>query len=416
MLPIACEEHAFYNVDMDSLEKLALMADDMGLEVESTPPAPDSSGRVAPVFTLAGTPDCPAPSSRAKDTQGLPIQMVATPRGRVPILKTLLTSACERNCYYCPFRAGRDMHRATFRPDEMAQTVQQLTAAGVIKGAFISSGIAGGGIRTQDKLIDTVEILRKKHNYRGYLHLKLMPGAEHDQIERAMQLADRVSVNLEAPNTRRLSMLAPQKMFLDELLQPLRVVESIRKNQPGYRGWNGHWPSSTTQFVVGAVGENDLELLQTVGYLYRNLRLSRSYFSGFSPIGGTPFEDLPAINPWREHRLYQASFLLRDYGFEVEEMPFEADGHLPLEEDPKQAWARLNLSEAPLEVNRADRASLLRIPGVGPKGAQAILDARKRGDHLKTLEDLKDLGIYAARAAPFILLDGQRPAAQLRLF
>lgn len=397
---------------MDMTEKLALIRSEMDLEIEDVP------AETPQPFSLAGGPDCPQSGNQGKRTsgEGLPIQMVATPKGRVPLLKTLLTSACERNCYYCPFRSGRDFRRMTFKPDEMASTVVQLTQAGVIKGAFISSGIAGGGVRTQDKLIDTAEVLRKKFQYRGYLHLKLMPGAEFDQVERAMQLADRVSVNLEAPNTRRLSLLAPQKMFLDELLQPLRYVETIRKNQPGYRGWDGHWPSSTTQFVVGAVGENDLELLQTVGYLYQKLRLARSYFSGFSPVSDTPFEDRAPINPWRQHRLYQASFLLRDYGFEVEDMPFEGDGLLPLGTDPKLAWARINLGPAPLEINRADRRDLLRIPGIGPKSVQSILNARRMGARLKSLDDLKALGIHAGRAAPFILLDGKRPPAQLDLF
>jgi predicted DNA-binding helix-hairpin-helix protein len=286
----------------------------------------------------------------------------------------------------------------------------------VIQGAFLSSGVAGGGLRTQDRLIATAEVLRKKLNYRGYLHLKLMPGVEQAQVERAMQLADRVSVNLEAPNMNRLQLLAPQKMFMDELLQPLRMVEHIRRNQPGYQGWNGRWPSSTTQFVVGAVGESDLELLQTVAYLYNKLHLARSYFSGFSPVSDTPFEDRQAINPWREHRLYQASFLLRDYNFQVEDLPFSASGDLPLEIDPKQAWASQNLSQTPIELNRADRQELLKVPGIGLRGAQAILNARVRGGRLRSLDDLKALGVWANRAAPFIMLDGRRPAVQLSLF
>lgn len=398
------------------MQKLALIADEMNLEVDENPVLPPV-GRL----TLAGTDDCPMPSRSSPASSstpgGLPIHMAALPGGRrVPLLKSLLTSACERNCYYCPFRAGRDTRRVTFKPDEMAQMVVQLTRAKVIEGAFISSGIAGGGIRTQDRLIDTAEILRHKYQYRGYLHLKLMPGAEAAQVERAMQLADRVSVNLEAPNTRRLQLLAPQKDMLEELLQPLRVVEHIRKTQPGVRGWKGRWPSTTTQFVVGAVGESDLELMQTAAYLYRKLRLARTYFSGFSPVRGTPFEEKTPVNPWREHRLYQASFLLRDYGFEVEDLPFQGAGDLPLEQDPKQAWARQNLSQSPVELNRAERQELIKIPGIGPKGAQAILNARVRGGRLRSLEDLKALGVYAGRAAPFILLDGRRPPAQLELF
>lgn len=404
---------------MESLAKLALIADDMGLERdETTAAAPSAAYPVE--YSLAGTPACPGSGDGGKadtNTNGLPIHMAALPGGkRVPLLKSLLTSACERNCYYCPFRTGRDSRRVTFKPDELASLVVTLTQKKVIKGAFISSGIAGGGVRTQDRLIATAEILRRKYLYRGYLHLKLMPGAEHAQIERAMQLADRVSVNLEAPNPSRLSMLAPQKDMMEELFNPLRVVEHIRKTQPSYLGWNGRWPSSTTQFVVGAVGESDLELLQTVAYLYSKLHLARSYFSGFFPVRDTPFEDRTPTNPWREHRLYQASFLLRDYGFELEEMPFQNGGELPLEVDPKQAWANQNLSQAPLEINRAERHELLRIPGIGLHGAQTILNARVRGSRLRSIEDLKALGIYTSRATPYILLDGYRPPVQMSLF
>lgn len=410
----------------DSLAKLTQISNDMALEVDETPAAPNAASihDAAGIqdagginrLTLAGTEACPGPG-KAASADELPIHMAALPGGkRVPLLKSLVTSACERNCYYCPFRAGRGTRRVTFKPDELADVVVNLTQARAIQGAFLSSGIIGGGLRTQDKLLDTAEILRHKRGYCGYLHLKLMPGAEAAQIERAMQLADRVSVNLEAPNPNRLSLLAPQKQMMEELLQPLRVVEQIRRTQPGHLGWNGRWPSSTTQFVVGAVGESDLELLQTAAYLYEKLHLARAYFSGFSPVSDTPFEGLAPTNPWREHRLYQASFLLRDYGFALEDMPFQDTGDLPLEVDPKQAWARSNLSETPIELNRADRHELLKIPGIGPRGAQAILNARVRGGRLRTLEDLKALGVFATRAAPFILIDGRRPPAQMALF
>jgi len=405
---------------MDSIQKLALIADYMAMEVDENPIVAPAGAPASP-FLLAGTEACRgtdvAQPGCAAAAHGLPIYMAALPNEkRVPLLKSLLTSACERNCFYCAFRSGRDTRRVTFRPDEMARNVVQLTSAGVIQGAFISSAIAGGGVRTQDRLLDTADILRNKLNYRGYLHLKIMPGAEDAQIERAMQLADRVSVNLEAPNIQRLQLLAPQKDLLEELLQPLRTVEKIRSTRPGYLGWKGRWPSSTTQFVVGAVGENDLELLQTVVYLYRKLHLARSYFSAFSPVSGTPFEEKTAANPWRQHRLYQASFLLRDYGFDLEDLPFQDSGTLPLEMDPKQAWASSNLSQAPIEINRADKSQLLKVPGIGPRGAQAILNARVRGGKLRSLEELKALGVYASRAAPFILLDGRRPPAQMSLF
>ena len=166
-------------------------------------------------------------------------------------------------------------------------------------------------------------------------------------------------------------MLAPRKQFLEELLEPLRWVDDIRRNQPDLLGYRGHWPSSVTQFVVGAVGENDLELLHTTDYLYRKLHLRRAYFSPFNPIPDTPLENQPPESVKREHRLYEASFLLRDYGFNLEELPFEGDGHLPLDTDPKLAWAQTNLSETPIELNRASRSQLLRVPGIGPKSVDA---------------------------------------------
>jgi len=177
----------------------------------------------------------------------------------------------------------------------------------------------------------------------------------------------------------------------------------------------GRWPSSTTQFVVGAADESDVELLSTTEYLHRQVGLARAYFSGFAPVPDTPLEDHPPTPPLREHRLYQSSFLVRDYGFTVEELPFDASGNLPLDSDPKLAWARRHLTHAPVEVNAADRRTLLRVPGIGPQGVERLLRERRRG-RLRGLSDLRKLGIIAQRAAPFILLDGTRPIHQLSLW
>jgi predicted DNA-binding helix-hairpin-helix protein len=383
---------------MDAIDRLRLLSSQMHLE-----PAEEVG--------------CPQLSERKKES--VHVSNAVMPGGKqIALLKTLLTSSCERNCFYCPFRAGRDFRRATFKPEEMARTFMALHRAGIAEGIFLSSGVVNGGIHTQDQIIATGEVLRLKLGYRGYMHLKLMPGADRDQVERTMRLADRVSINLEGPNTQRLAQLAPRKVFLEELLQPLRWVEDIRRTKPSYLGWNGRWPSTTTQFVVGAVGESDLELLSTTENLYRQSRLKRAYYSAFSPISNTPFEDRPAEDPLREHRLYQSSFLLRDYGFSLEEMPFDKDGKLPLHTDPKLAWAQSNLSEKPVEINTASREELLRVPGFGPKSADAILTARKQGQRprLQDLGDLHTIGINPSRAAPFILIDGRRPAHQLPLF
>ncbi len=354
---------------------------------------------------------CPRLSPRQQD--GINVSHAQLPNGkRIAYLKTLLTSACERNCFYCPFRAGRDFRRASLKADEMAGLFMAMQRAGLVEGMFLSSGVAGGSIRTQDQILAVGELLRRKYRFEGYLHLKLMPGAEQAQVEQAMRLADRVSLNLEAPNTARLERLAPRKSFLDELLQPLRWVDEIRRTRPERLGWRGRWPSMTTQFVVGTVGESDLELLQTTDYLHRRLHLGRAYFSAFHPIVDTPFENQPAAHPARKQRLYQASFLLRDYGFGLEELPFTPSGDLPLAADPKLLYARQHFEQAPLEINRAGPRDLLRIPGIGPKSAAAILAARRQA-RMTSVDDLRRLGIQAERALPFILLDGRRPPYQL---
>ena len=382
---------------MDGLAKLQEMTPYMDMEVvQGQEPAPAD-----------------APCQQRKT---FPIYMAALPNGkRTPILKSMFSSACTRNCNYCAFRADRDFRRETFQPDEMAESFSRIHRSGAVQGIFLSSGVMGNGVSTQDRLLDTAEILRNRMGYQDYLHLKIMPGAEKEQVRRAMQLADRVSVNLEAPTTAHLQKLAPQKMLLEELLRPLRWVEEIRRTESAHQGWKGRWPSSTTQFVVGAVDEADVDLLRASQYLTHTLHLTRVYFSPFNPVRDTPLEGHKPLNLWRQSRLYQASFLIRDYGFRLEEFPFAVDGNLPLNVDPKQAWAQLNLADRPVDLERADLQDLIRVPGIGPTGARAIVKARRVG-RLRGLRDLRRLGVHAERAIPFILIQGRRPARQLALF
>lgn len=344
----------------------------------------------------------------------LPVYKAALPGGRrMPLLKTMLNTACENNCNYCFFRAKRNYKRYSISAQEMAQGYMQLYRSGRVEGLFLSTGILAGGANTQNSLLDTAEILRERLGYRGYIHMKIMPAAEYGQIERAMQLADRVSINLEAPNPQRLNQLAPQKAFQHDLLQPLKWIARIQKEQYHDHGLFKR-PSSATQFVVGAVDENDVEILQTSSYLFNQLGLARIFYSRFNPVKDTPFENQSAANPLREHRLYQASMLLRDYGFAFEELPFTNQGNLPLNTDPKLACATQTLTHAPVEINRASKQELLRIPGIGHKSADIILRAR-RIHQLRELNDLRQLGINPKRAAGFILLDGQRPMFQMQL-
>jgi len=340
------------------------------------------------------------------------ITHLSTPQGKRPVLKTMLTTACERNCYYCPFRAGRSKtKRLTFSPDELAGGFDTLQRAGQVDGLFLSSGIIKGSVTTQDKIIATAEIIRKRYHYDGYVHLKIMPGIEYEQLYRIMQLADRVSVNLEGPTEERLGALAPKKDFMHELLAMLQLAERIRSEHPQQKLAN-----TVTQFVVGAVGDTDQELLGLSQRLYREMGLTRAYYSAFTPVEQTPFENLTSTSPLREQRLYQASFLLRDYGWKVEDLAFTHNGNLRTDVDPKRAWAEQHLREHPIEIMTASRVQLLRIPGIGPRSADAIIQARRQGK-ISTLAHLRQLNIHAPeQAAPYILLNGQQPTMQPSLF
>jgi predicted DNA-binding helix-hairpin-helix protein len=407
---------------MDVLEKIARAAESAVHEAEGEHPLkPGPAGlsharcgmRTSEIRLHYGDPN--RTHILEMDGHKIHIHLAAAPGGRrVPLLKSMLTTACERDCRYCLFQAGRDFRRVTFTPEDLASAFFRLHQVGGIEGLFLSAGVLHGGANMQNRLLDTAEILRHKLGYRGYLHLKIMPGAERGQVLRAMQLTDRVSVNLEAPNQARLSHLAPMKSFSTELLDPLRWIEEIRRNHPHQQGWRDRWPSSSTQFVVGAAGESDLEIMSTVAHITQSLGLSRAYFEAFEPVPGTPLENHPAEDPLRQHRLYQASFLIRDYDFDLEDLPFERDGRLPLGKDPKLIAAERSFSDTPVEINKAARHVLLRVPGIGPRSAAAILETR-RELLFRELGDLRRAGALAERAAPYITLNGHRPPRQMTM-
>jgi predicted DNA-binding helix-hairpin-helix protein len=256
-----------------------------------------------------------------------------------------------------------------------------------------------------------VELVRKRYAFPGYVHLKILPGATFAHVERAVQLATRVSVNLEAPNAERLARIAPRKDFAANLLQPMHWVKSLIEASGGCLVPAGQ----TTQFVVGAAGESDREILMTTAQLYRGMRLARAYFSAFQPVVDTPLESHPPTPPLREHRLYQSDWLLRQYDFTFEDLIFDEAGNLPREADPKMIWAQVHPERFPIEINRANREELLRVPGLGPRSVARILRLRRQGA-FRTLTDLKKIGAVASRAAPFILLDGKRPPYQMSLW
>ena len=407
----------FYNIHMDAIEMLGSMGDLSSTEVDEC----DHRGLDEPSVRFGWhqsrhSSNLPG-QNQMKDPARQNIHRAILPGGgNIRLLKTMQTSVCEHNCNYCGFRAQRDLKRITFTPDEMATTFLALQRAGIVEGLFLSSGVINGGARSQDRILATAELLRRRYQYQGYMHLKLMPGVQKAQMEQAIKFADRISINIESPNPTRLALLAPEKAFYEELVLPFQWMNEIRMASDPRLAWRKHWPSMTTQFVVGGVGETDLELLQTTSNLVDQYHLSRAYFSGFNPVRETPLEDVPRLNPWREVRLYQASYLLRDYGYHLEELVFQSDHNLPLECDPKVRWANDHLLNEPIELNQAERQELLRIPGIGPRSVASILSERARGSRVSEPGQLRRFGIIPARAIPYILLNGRRPARQPVLF
>lgn len=352
---------------------------------------------------------------------------------RVPLLKVLQSSICSRDCAYCAFRSQRDTRRVTLSPDELARTFDELARRRLVEGLFLSSGVCGHVAHASERMLATVELLRERYGFRGYIHLKILPGAEDAIIERSVLLADRVSVNLEAPNARRIKALSGTKDFRNELLRPLIKAHEMRLHLreqcaampwhriPGVHMHRRHGMDSrpevsmTTQLVVGAAEESDREILATSDWLYRRLGLSRIYYSRFAPVRDTPLENHPATAPARERRLYQADFLLRQYGFEPDELVCDDEGHLPEDADPKVLWARAHPERFPVEVNTAPRDELLRVPGIGPVSADRIVRRRRQG----RLTDLQDAGLpdaSARRASPYVLVNGKQPTMQLALW
>ncbi len=387
---------------MEAFDKLRMVAADIHHEEEGAPP-----------ITLRKT--STVNNSCALDTSQLGVFHAQMGGGKTtPLLKTMLTTACENNCNYCVFRQPRNYQRHAFAPEEMADVFMRMLRRGLVEGIFLSSGIVGGGVKTQDRLIKTIEILRTRYRFRGYIHLKVMPGADQAQIERSMQLCDRVSINLEGVTPQRLQFLAPMKDLYGDLYPRIGMMDRFRRSrQQGNPAQKT--ASITTQLVVGAAGETDVETLQLSELLYKRHGLARVYYSGFQPAPDTPLENLPGMDYTRYVRLYQASFLLRDYGFGMEELPFRSGGYLPLDADPKLAWARENMDEKPVEINQAEMETLLRIPGIGKIGAERIYNSRKERKFTE-LQQLVSLGIAPKRAAPFILLDGHKPVYQLDLW
>jgi predicted DNA-binding helix-hairpin-helix protein len=342
-------------------------------------------------------------------------------QGVTRLMRVMQTNACSLSCGYCPTFCGGKVQRTYLQPEEVARVFMGAHRSGLADGLFLTSGVPGRPSKMTDRMLAAVDLLRRREGFRGYVHLKLLPGAEPAQVETAVRLASRVSINLEAPGDAYVRSLAREKDFAGDLLPKLElagrlVLERSRLGAPSGLPTVG----PTTQFVVGAAGEQDREILGLVARLERQHLLHHAHFSAFQPVVGTPLEGRRATPAAREARLYQAEHLLRQYGFEYDELIFGADGNLPLHDDPKTAWALAHPERFPIELSRASYEALVRVPGIGPATARALVAARRRSV-IRWSGDLRAAGVDVARAAWFLMLRGRRLAGaprprQLRLF
>lgn len=336
------------------------------------------------------------------------------PGMRMALLRILMTNACSYNCHYCPMRRDRPMPRTLLKPEELVRIFLGAHRRGWCQGLFITTGIPGRPVKVMDDLIQVLELLRERHRFGGYIHVKLVAGSETSQIDRLTALASRVSLNFEAPCGKSLAQIAPDKSFSTTLHDFERVRslvvrerEARAHGRPADPLHPGGSSGMTMQFVVGATPDTDRSLLGTVSRLKAAGGVHHPHFSAFRPISDTPMENVRATPALREHRLYQAAHLMDSYGFAPNEVVYAPDGNLPLALDPKSAWALAHPELFPIEVQRASYEELVRVPGIGPLTGRRIVSERATVS-LRGLSDLRKLGVVTARAGGFLTLHGRR--------
>ena len=329
----------------------------------------------------------------------------------ISLLKILMTNECIYNCRYCLNRSSNDVPRATFTPQEICELIMGFYRRNYIEGLFLSSGILRSPDYTMELLYQTLYKLRREYHFGGYIHVKAIPGADERLIEKTGFLADRMSVNLELPTADGLKLLAPNKSRT-RILKPMRQVQTRRMENKNELVLYRHAPKfvpagQSTQMIIGATPENDYQILSVAEALYQKFDLKRVFYSAFVRVNeDSLLPALPGGPPLlREHRLYQADWLLRFYGFEAQELLSPEKPNFNVLLDPKCDWALRHLEQFPVEINQADYAMLLRVPGIGVKSAQRIVKARRMGG--LDFPDLKRIGVVLKRALYFITCRGK---------
>lgn len=317
----------------------------------------------------------------------------------MPLFKVLMTNKCSNDCKYCVNHSNRKFERFEFTPRELSNLFLEYYNKKYVEGLFLSSGVSGEIDLSMEKEIEVARILRD-YGYDGYIHLKILPGTSYDLIKRAMSLADRVSVNIEAATPDGFEELTSTKNFKIDILRRMKWINRVSKNDSALA------PSGqTTQFIVGASDESDEDILNRTKWLHDKFEIRRSYFSAFNPLENTPLENHESPHPKRTSRLYQADFLLNSYGFKFDELVFDENGNIDTEIDPKYSFAMNNIDLFPVEVNEASYDELIRVPGIGMVSAKRIITLRKRGKRFGKLEELQQLGVAIKRAEPFVKLN-----------
>lgn len=392
---------------MDVVEKLEILADAAKYDVACTSSGIDRQGSAGCFGGTTAAGICHAFSSDGRC---------------ITLLKVLMTNACIYDCAYCVNRRTNDTRRVSFTPRELADLTVSFYRRNYVEGLFLSSGVVKSPDYTSELLVKTLEILRNEHGFRGYVHCKAVPGTSAELLGKIGMLADRMSVNMELPSQRSLELLAPEKGRQD-IIRPMRQIHGAiaqdretralarktgsylqRKAVP--RRERAFAPAGqSTQMIIGATPESDLQILRLSSSLYRTLDLKRVFFSAYVPVVDDPrLPSSPRMQLDREHRLYQADWLMRFYCFDVEEIIDEEHPFLDPLVDPKANWALNNLDVFPVEVNSAPYELLLRVPGIGVRGAKKIVRARRHACLRET--ELRKIGIAYKRARFFITCAG----------
>lgn len=385
---------------MDLQQKLRVLADAAKYDASCA----SSGSRRAPLANGLG------------NTDGVGICHSFTPDGRcVSLLKLLLTNYCIYDCSYCVNRISSDTQRARFTPEEVVFLTLEFYKRNYIEGLFLSSGVIQSPDYTMEQMVRVAKALRNEHRFGGYIHLKAVPGASEDLMLAAGQFADRLSANVELARDSDLTQLAPAKSHREIERSMHQIADGIL-NAQDKRTRTGKTPhfapaGQSTQFIVGATDTPDAVLLDKSADLYKTYKLRRAYYSAFSPIPhadpGLPLRPIPLV---REHRLYQADWLMRFYGFSASELTTDNERNLPLDKDPKLAWALRHRDFFPIDVNKAGQSALLRVPGFGVRNVKRILKVRRY--RALTLADLAKLKISISKSKFFIVTADHNPAAE----